>query len=456
MKDGSWVSARAATIPSAEAAEFRPARIGSPARPWIGALQGWAGFAGVILSGTLLALSAARTDLLLPESLRPVPHNLAGAFGDGGINLGLGGMIAALSVIFLSYAAMVRGAHRLTARPVLIGISCLNLLVLLAPVMLSTDVFSYVAYGRIGGVYGWNPYLLGPHAIAADPLYPFIGAQWIHVPSAYGPLFTALSYVLAPLSIASNVIAYKTIAAISSLVVVLTVWSAARLRDLNPVKAVAIVGLNPVIVIFGVAGGHNDLLMLAILLVGVYFLLVQKPRASGALIVTAAAVKVTAGMMLPFALAQSAGARSGARGARAVLTGAALAAAIIAGFSLTWFGIGPFHMLGTLQRVQSEGGFHSVSGGILTLLGQQQLTGEAGPFLGAILVVSLVWLVRRVWTGRLDWITGAGWATVVMLITAGLLVPWYVAWLVPLAALSRDRRLLAATVALTGLGLTTL
>jgi hypothetical protein len=139
-----------------------------------------------------------------------------------------------------------------------------------------------------------------------------------------------------------------------------------------------------------------------------------------------------------------------------VLTGAAVAAAIIAGFSLTWFGIGPFHMLGTLQRVQSEGGFHSVPGGILTLLGQQQLTSEAGPFLGAILVVSLVWLVRRVWTGRLDWISGAGWATVVMLITAGLLVPWYVAWLVPLAALSRDRRLLAATVALTGLGLTTL
>src|SRR5260370_31874005 len=125
MKDGSWVSARAVTIRSAEASECRPARIGSPARGWIGALQGWAGFAGVILSGTLLALSAARTDLLLPESLRPVPHNLAGAFGNGGINLGLGGMIAALSVMFLSYAAMVRGAHRLTARPVLIGISCL-------------------------------------------------------------------------------------------------------------------------------------------------------------------------------------------------------------------------------------------------------------------------------------------------------------------------------------------
>ena len=58
--------------------------------------------------------------------------------------------------------------------------------------------------------------------------------------------------------------------------------------------------------------------------------------------------------------------------------------------------------------------------------------------------------------GQLDWITGAGWATLALLITAGLLVPWYVAWLVPLAALSGDRRLLVAAVLMTGLGLTTL
>ncbi|HEY2438532.1 MAG TPA: hypothetical protein VGH93_15225, partial [Solirubrobacteraceae bacterium] len=97
MKDRSWVSARAATIPSAEAPEFRPARVGSRRRAWVDALETWGGFAGVILSGALLALSAARTDVLLPESLRPVPHDLAGAFGSGGINLGLGGMIAGLA-----------------------------------------------------------------------------------------------------------------------------------------------------------------------------------------------------------------------------------------------------------------------------------------------------------------------------------------------------------------------
>ena len=37
-----------------------------------------------------------------------------------------------------------------------------------------------------------------------------------------------------------------------------------------------------------------------------------------------------------------------------------------------------------------------------------------------------------------------------MLAAAGSLLPWYVAWALPLAALGRDRRLLKVVVAMTG------
>ena len=94
-------------------------------------------------------------------------------------------------------------------------------------------------------MYGANPYLQGPHAIALDPIYPFIGAKWVTTPTAYGPLFTVLSYALAPLSIAASALAYKAIAAIASLALVGIVWNAARLRGLDPVRAAALVGLNP-------------------------------------------------------------------------------------------------------------------------------------------------------------------------------------------------------------------
>ena len=58
-----------------------------------------------------------------------------------------------------------------------------------------------------------------------------------------------------------------------------------------------------------------------------------------------------------------------------------------------------------------------------------------GYVLAAAFVVVFVWLVRRVWRGQMDWIDGAGWATAAMLVAASSLLPWYVAWLLPFAAL---------------------
>jgi hypothetical protein len=43
-----------------------------------------------------------------------------------------------------------------------------------------------------------------------------------------------------------------------------------------------------------------------------------------------------------------------------------------------------------------------------------------------------------------------------LLVSAGMLMPWYIAWLIPLAALSSDRRLWLTAIALTSLGLTSL
>ena len=58
------------------------------------------------------------------------------------------------------------------------------------------------------------------------------------------------------------------------------------------------------------------------------------------------------------------------------------------------------------------------------------------------------WLLRRTWRGA-DAITMAGWATVALLLCSAWPVPWYLAWLLPLAALGRSRPLVAATIALT-------
>ena len=91
-------------------------------------------------------------------------------------------------------------------------------------------------------------------------------------------------------------LAYKAIAALSSLAIVALVWNGARLRGVDQVKAAALFGLNPLIVVYGVGGGHNDLLMLAPAVAGIVLLLQGRARRGGGAIVTAAAIKVTAGL----------------------------------------------------------------------------------------------------------------------------------------------------------------
>jgi alpha-1,6-mannosyltransferase len=437
---------------------FRQASVGIEVEPDLGPRRAvaWLGLAGLLLTSLLICASATRSELLLPTSLRPLPAWLAGPLDGAGLSLGLAALVVTFVVLFVSYAIAANTADRLSPRVVLGAILALHAMVLFAPPLFSSDVFSYAAYARIGAVYGANPYLHGPSAFPLEALHPLIGVQWVGTPTVYGPLFTALSYLFVPFGIAANVLAYKLVAGASSLVVTLLIWRAARLRGLDATKAAALVGLNPVIVLFGVGGGHNDLLMLAIMVAGLYVLLQRRERSSGALMVTATAVKLTAGLLLPFAIAADRGPALGNRPRRRLLVGAAAAGVAILVLAYTFFGSGPLQMLGTLQSIQGEGGAHSVVGFLASEIGVPGLISPADNVLTVAFVLVLGWLLRKVWIGELDWIAGAGWATVCLLLTTGFLVPWYVAWLIPLAALSGDRRLLAAAIGLTGVGLTTL
>ncbi|HEX3737631.1 MAG TPA: glycosyltransferase family 87 protein [Solirubrobacterales bacterium] len=201
------------------------------------------------------------------------------------------------------------------------------------------------------------------------------------------------------LDIAANVTAYRLVAAASSLVLIGLVWRAASLRGLSPVRAAVLVGLNPVIVLYGVGGGHNDLMMLAILAAGLYVLLQRRERRGGALIVTATAVKLTAGPLLPFALA---GRRRGEGAARLRLAvGAALGGVAVAALAFAFFGTAPLQLPVTLQGIQAEGGPHSIVGFLLAAVGVEPIPRALGVGLTLVFLAIVAWLLRR--SGAMRW-----------------------------------------------------
>jgi hypothetical protein len=418
------------------------------ARTSAGSRRGAAALGGLVVGSLLLTIAAPGTDALLPQSVRPVPAWLAGPFGSAGVDLGGGGVIAVLVAMFASYAVVVYQAERLSPRVVLATIAALNALVLLAPPLLSTDVFSYQTYARMWVTYGANPYLHGPSAIALDPLYPYVDARWVSTPSAYGPLFTLLGAFVAQASVAASVMTFKVVAALSSLGCVALLWHAAQLRGLCPVRAGALFGLNPLVVVYGVGGGHNDLLMLVALSAALWALLAGRERAGGAAVALSAAVKLTSGLVLPFALAADQSGR-GARGRRHLLAGFALTGLAIAVAAAAVFGSGPLHLPATLLAAQQAGESHSIAGATSALLGAGAGR-AAGWALGAAFLAITAWLAHRAWRGTVDWIDGAAWATLALLVSASSLMPWYIAWLLPLVALCADRRLWRAALLATG------
>nr|MBA3421491.1 DUF2029 domain-containing protein [Thermoleophilaceae bacterium] len=203
-------------------------------------------------------------------------------------------LLAAMGACYLGVLAL---AGSVTARAAVAVIAALHVIFALAPVLLSTDLFGYLAAARVGALEGASPYSPGAGALAADPVSPYL--VWRSRPNPYGPLFTVATYPLASLSVAAGLWTIKALTAAASLGTVALVWRTARRLGRDPVPAALYVGLNPLLLVWGVGGGHNDLPMMLVLTGAVALLVGRRDALGGAATAAATAIKASAGLLLP-------------------------------------------------------------------------------------------------------------------------------------------------------------
>ena len=140
------------------------------------------------------------------------------------------------------------------------------------------DVFDYAMHGRMLAVLGANPYVALPAWFPDDPFLPSVG--WKTYPSVYGPLWTYLEGAIGWLSgdnLLEALLLFKCVASLSSLMCSWTAYQVARRWSsrLAP-GAIVLVGWNPLVVLMA-GSGHNDLLMMALFLTGVWLLTRHRP-----------------------------------------------------------------------------------------------------------------------------------------------------------------------------------
>jgi uncharacterized membrane protein len=239
-----------------------------------------------------------------------------------------------------------------------------------------------------------------------------------------------------------------------SLVTVLSVWYCAGRLGRDRRRAVVLIGLNPVLLIYAVGGGHNDMIMLALLVMGIAAILSRRERLGGIFLILAPAIKLTALLVLPFALA----ARDDPLRVRKrrVLQGACAAGLVVCAITAIAFGDAPLRLIGTLEDIQRQGGSQSIVGFLPFFIDHTRLGVCSTLLLNGLCVIAVIRALLAVRSGRLDWLTAAGWALVAVLVTTTYLLPWYATWCLPFAALSRDRRLACAAIILSGIALTSL
>src|SRR4051794_30657457 len=287
--------------------------------------------AGLVAAGVALCLhAAAGPSGLIPASWHGLPSWMGGPLPGIGDGLTAGTFTALFLAMCGCYLAVLLLAGELDGRITIGAIVLLHAAFMLGPPLLSSDLFGYVDWARLGALHGLDPYAHGSLAAPHDPAFAYF--RWrTEMPSPYGPLFTIASYATAPLGVAGAFWAFKLAAAGASLGIVALVASCARRLGADPLRAAAFVGLNPLVLVWAVAGAHNDLLATLVMVAGVRLALEGRERAGGAAMALAAAVKVSAVAVLPYAVL-------GARDRRRALGGAALAALAVGVVALAVFG----------------------------------------------------------------------------------------------------------------------
>jgi Glycosyltransferase family 87 len=377
--------------------------------------------AGCLAGVVLAVLAARRTGVTEHSPVRP-----PGGWRDAWTY----GLIGAFA-LYVAGLALLR--RRATPRaPVLVLAAAIQLAPLAAPLLLSTDAYSYWDYGRVAAVHHGNPYADRPSRFPGDPAYRRMGRDWQHKPSVYGPVFTLGSEGVAHAaggSPRSATRAFRIAAAVGMVAL-------AALASLWGSFAAAFVGWSPLLALHFAGGGHNDVLMMLFVLGALAAARAFRPGWAGAAWVAALSIKITALVFLPLRAVEAY-----RRGRRVSHWSFAAAALVVAAVASAHYGP---HWLAVLSPVANQ--LHSTSSLGLPYwadklgLPERRVT-EA---LIAAYALFYLWLLREAWRGR----ARLGLAACGLLLATSWLQPWYAVWAVPLAAVEEDALARLAALAL--------
>ena len=305
------------------------------------------------------------------------------------------------------------------------------------------DVWRYLWDGQVCAA-GTNPYLYPPADAALDtrgdtgpPAPAHALALWDEIrenisypeiPTVYPPLAQAvfrLSHWLAP----GSVMVMKSLFVGFDLIAVIFLALSLKVLD-QPTEGVLLYAWNPLVIKVFAGSGHMDAILSAMIAATAYFLLRGAYRASAVSFGLAVLSKMSALILLPF-LFKRVGRRN-----------CALSGAVILAGYIPFLGAGSGLFKGTLTFArdwQFNAGFFALIRWLASRLGpssqEAEMTARAACCLAILAVVS--WLAHRDDGGAKTFAPYGAASLGALIILGPTAMPWYVAWILPLAVISQ-------------------
>src|SRR4026209_1998114 len=211
-------------------------RGGRPAAAAAGGGGGWAwgggggppavaaAVAGFLIEAVVAAVPGSPLQPILAPGAEPGGPFVWVAETVGPDRLGAGPPVASVLGVAagtVGFLVLLRAAWRgeLSMRLAL-GLSvAFHLAIVLLPLVISRDVYSYIAHGQIVSVHHATPYVQTPADFPSLLTRTLVGPKWVDTPSVYGPLFSLLAGLVTRISdgLDALVDAFRLIAIAASL-----------------------------------------------------------------------------------------------------------------------------------------------------------------------------------------------------------------------------------------------
>ncbi len=171
----------------------------------------------------------------------------------------------------------------------------------------SYDIFNNIFDAKIITHYHQNPYLHKALDFPNEPMLSFM--RWTHRTYPYGPLWLAFAVPLSYLGANIFLLTFFIFKIAVAGVFLATVFAMEKILEIskhpNKVFALVLFALNPLVMVENLVSSHNDILMILLAILGIYFFLKKNFAASVALVIGSYFVKsVSIVILAPILMAQ--------------------------------------------------------------------------------------------------------------------------------------------------------